>query len=246
MPIVAVALAAWESWVPLQHLHDAIGHANATARAASWASVAGPALAAVKTAGRIGWTFTDAVTLVDDVGITWPLLRVAPAVLKQAVADAVGRWRFSCIAADNNLAPVHPDIHSSEPATCVVIDGSRALRGLLGKGKPVAAVPAWGAHCRPWLASAIAGGQWPQARKATVRGWGLDSRCQLCFSAPGTLQHRRVCPATTPVGGWGDTSTQVKASLARLGGDRTAKLRSCGLLALRVPRPLAIDEPQAR
>ena len=51
-------------------------------------------------------------------------------------------------------------------------------------------------HSSPLL-SAVAGGQWPEARKGAVPKWQIaDDRCQ--HEAAGTLEHRRECTSSNP------------------------------------------------
>ena len=93
---------------------------------------------------------------------------------------------------------------------------------------------------RPDLASAISGGQWPQARKAATPSFGVtDSRCQLCLACPGTLAHRFACSTTRPPEGW--PPPPAAASLARgaIGAQRRGILDQRALLVLRIPTPPA-------
>jgi len=94
---------------------------------------------------------------------------------------------------------------------------------------------------RPWLRSAVTGGQWPQVRVAKLYDEEVDLNCQLCNAATGTLAHRFVCPALRPAEGWGELPRRVDAFIARIGGVRAHTLRTRGILALRVrlshPKP---------
>ena len=248
LPIVAVAMAAWERWVPLQALNGAFDCVLAEYPAGDvpWARVAGPVAAATASAARIGWRFVSATRVIDDVGVTWDVLRNSPACIRAAVTAAVRRWRFARVAVAAGAAPVQHDVAVPTGRRTLTLDATRALRGLLMAGKAVPTVPAWGVHCRPWLASALSGGQWPQARRAMVRGWHADSKCQLCLAADGTVEHRRECAVTRPAGGWGEPPAAAEAFLAKIGADRTARLRRNGIVALRVPAPLVNDEPVFR
>ena len=248
LPIVAVAMAAWERWVPLRALSDAFDHVLAEYPAGDvpWAKVAGPVAAATASAARIGWRFVSATRVIDDLGVAWDVLRNSPACIRAAVAAAVRRWRFARVAAAAGAVPAQPDVAVPVGRRTLILDATRALRGLLTAGKAVPTVPTWGVRCRPWLASALSGGQWPQARRAMVRGWQADSKCQLCLAAEGTVEHRRECTVTRPADGWGAPPAAAEAFLAKIGADRTARLRRTGIVALRVPAPLVNDEPVFR
>ena len=192
----------------------------------------------------------------DDLGRTWDLLRESPAAIEAAVADAVRRWRFARIL--RQFPAAVPSTHDCTISACgdegralvgrTVVADAGILLGSLVRTRPakVDGVPAWDAVCRPWLVSAITGGQWPQSRRAAVRAWDADSRCQLCMADTGTLIHRRSCPATVPAGGWAATLPAVAEFLARLGPERLHLLRTRALLAVRVPAPVVADDAMAR
>ena len=118
-----------------------------------------------------------------------------------------------------------------------MVDFPHVLGGLLRGRAAVKEVPEWRAEFRADLASAVSGGQWPQARRASVRGWTEDNLCQLCFGAPGTLGHRSACPCTRPAGGWSTPPPLAARALARLAPPRAELLRTRGLLTARLPRP---------
>eukprot|EP00973_Karenia_brevis_P047120 6539804-Karenia_brevis.AAC.1 len=84
---------------------------------------------------------------------------------------------------------------------------------------------------RPYLISAISGGQWTQARVASVRDWADDTSCQLCGAEYGTLLHRHECPATMPSGGWQSPPENVQQFFDKLDPKRRLLLTTRGLLA---------------
>jgi hypothetical protein len=258
LAIGAWACAWWEQWVPQAALVAA--HAGAVSRLAAaaspWPLVAGPVAAMVATARRIGWGFLSAGVMLDDLGRTWDLLRESPAAVKVAVAGAVRRWRFARILRQFPVAvpteldctvPACEDWERSVVGPTIVADAGHLL-GTLVRMRPakIDEVPAWDAGCRPWLVSAITGGQWPQARRAAVPAWDSDPRCQLCLADTGTLIHRRTCAAIVPAGGWATTPPAVGAFSARLGAERLHLLRTRALLAVRVPAPVVTDDIMIR
>ena len=94
--------------------------------------------------------------------------------------------------------------------------------------------------CRPYLVSAISGGQWTQTRKAKLPGLTHGTKCQLCFSADGTTQHRHVCSTTTPADGWTQPNSKIKQYCSSLSIDRRNALRDRAVHTVSVPIP----EPQ--
>ena len=128
--------------------------------------------------------------IVGAVHIAQPLARMA-VVAGYAVTVIDPRQAFASPEQFDDVALCNdwPDeaMRALEPdgRTAVVIDGTRMLRSLLRTARPVASVPTGGVQCRAWLVSAISGGQWPQARRAAVKGWHADSLCQLCLGADG-------------------------------------------------------------
>ena len=257
LPIVRWATAWWEKWVPptaLQRAHIAATDNLARGGDRHWQRVAGPVAATIASAWRLGWRFPTARKLVDDIGTEWNLLRHPPAALQDAVKRSVARWRMRRICAafptlanrDLDCPQVHIDGDASVGSS-VVIDLSYALSPLLrGSCRPCPHVPLWDASCRHWLASGIAGGQWPQVRRASVPHWETDPRCQLCFGADGTLEHRRSCPATLPAEGWCDPPAAQRLLIDRLDGDRVRLLRTRALLVMRVAPPPRVSDAQLR
>ena len=62
-----------------------------------WAQVKGPATAVVATAARISWTFTDAGSVMTDLGVVINLRVDPPRVVAEMVYEAVKRWRWKRI-----------------------------------------------------------------------------------------------------------------------------------------------------
>lgn len=88
------------------------------------------------------------------------------------------------------------------------------------------------------MLSAAVGGQWTQARKASVAGWEIsDNKCQLCHLEVGTVEHRFHCVKTMPEGGWPSHPTKGDLAVKRISATRQTHLRHHGILVLRLPAP---------
>ena len=53
----------------------------------------------------IGWLFSGAFTICDDLGIEWGFARDSPAAIARAAAESVARWRFRMAADALSLVP---------------------------------------------------------------------------------------------------------------------------------------------
>ena len=97
------------------------------------------------------------------------------------------------------------------------------------------------------LVSAMLGGQWTQARKAAVPSVCIsDTSCQLCHGASGTLEHRFVCPALVPDGGWPVPTQRACKALHAIDARRRAILQQRALLVIRLPARPSSDEGSFR
>ena len=82
----------------------------------------------------------------------------------------------------------------------------------------------------------MAGGQWPQTRKASVPHWNIkDQNCQLCHKALGTIEHRFECEKTRPTEGWAGIPSELQEKVKALGEDRYRTLKTKGLVCVKVP-----------
>ena len=96
----------------------------------------------------------------------------------------------------------------------------------------------WNPKYKSELASAVLGAQCTQAREANVPAFNIvDTRCQLCHEATGTLQHRFTCTTTCPTEGWPVPPPDVGDVVALLPGARKRHLQLHGLLAVRFEVP---------
>ena len=170
----------------------------------------GPTTAAMLTAGRLGWTFKDARTLVTDDGMTLSLGTDPPAAFRHAIEQAVRRWRVANVIDHHYstrmllkpLCPAHPP--ETVPHMRTQWQRASAAAQLhthaedfssLGHGRCYKHGNEWKSKYASYLLSATANKQWPQARVASTRhpDWNTEVSCQLCKSAPGTLDHRHEC-----------------------------------------------------
>ena len=85
----------------------------------------------------------------------------------------------------------------------------------------------WERDCAPHLLAAVAGGQWPQIKKAHVPKWGItDTRCQLCYDAVGTTEHRYKCKFVKPALGWSMVPDKARLAAGRIGNERLRLLKT--------------------
>ena len=158
-----------------------------------------------------------------------------------AVYRSVRRWRLRRLV-------------RKLPSAVAGLDGEGELVNVMkvvaplvkGARAAVEAAPMWNRSCAADLSSAIAGGQWSQARRAAVRSWAADSRCQLCLEALGTLEHRHVCAATRPIGGWTHASAAVQSTAAAMVPERLSLVRTRGIAVERMPLPAWPQEAELR
>ena len=243
MPLKHWALAWWEGWFTPRTLEVSFRSAELkmAAPGSSWRKVTGPTAATIASMTRLGWVFSSAREIVDDLGASWSFRHDSPAAIAQACKRSVKRWRLArVIKALPTLQPQGCDFGASSAVeSTVLVDFAGSLHSLLhGKSAGVASVPQWCSSLKGDLASAISGGQWPQTRRASVPSWQVtDLRCQLCLSAPGTLEHRHNCAKTVPVDGWPPDPPKADLALRRVGQARAETLRTRGLLVMRLPSP---------
>ena len=129
-----------------------------------------------------------------------------PVAIATAMKRTVRQTRFEEVASQfPGMIPTRGDI-----GTGTSLNGSNVINfaGLLsntatGKVQTLKETTEWEKDCAPHLLSAAAGGQWPQVKKARVPKWGItDARCQLCYAATGTMEHRYDCNFVKPSQGW--------------------------------------------
>ena len=251
LPLHMWAMAHWQWWLSLRQLEDAMAvavEAHPHEQATNWRKVAGPVAALVASLKRIGWTMRNHRLMRSDIDEEFDLLLDPPCVVVQAARRSVRRWRLACIGQlMPALLPQEPDIvvrhdRSGQTPTSthvVSIDFADVLDSVLTSRSRAAhtAFTPWEAKCRGDLRSAITGGQWPQARLASMHSWTDTSECQLCHGAQGTLVHRHSCSATVPTGGWPLPSEKAARFEARLSAPRRILLQTRGLMALKVSLP---------
>ena len=171
---------------------------------------AGPVAALLNSLQLVGWTLASHAILCDDRMRKFDLRLDPRIVVCHAVEASVRRWRLARVARtfhgmedlsvrgeDGTGQPTHL-LHSD------VVDMSRSIRlTRAGRTSVCKSVPGWSNLHGSMLASAISGGQWPQARLFSAKKFDVqDDLCQLCRGAAGTIEHRYQCPATRPSSGW--------------------------------------------
>ena len=207
-----------------------------------WALVSGPADAVVATAARLQWDFVDSSTVKCDDGAVLDLLLDPPIIVADAVKRAVRRWRTRNMALNlPALIPAQPDISYLEVGRSskeVLLNFAEEL-GSLAQCRKAHSCPSfdlWSDRNRADLVSAVSGGQWPQARLASVKHWTDTNLCQLCKEHVGTLAHRLVCPAIVPPEGWQPAPCKA-AMFQEMDGRRHELLSTRGLATLRLVLP---------
>ena len=150
-----------------------------------------------------------------------------------------------CCRRFRRLPKVFPPagIPDASGATTVYLSPMTFLKSLLRNASlRVPCVPLWSPAMRPWLVSAVAGGQWTQSRKSKIdlaAAREVDLLCQLCHNAEGTLLHRWECSCTLPEGGWLQLEDELVPLVADLPPARRDLLRTRGLAVhpVRIPPP---------
>ena len=195
-PLWHWALAVWEGWLGLRGLSRTVDETKGRLLASKspWASTAGPVAAMILTAERLKWVVKSAVHFTTDTGQELDLKVDSPAYLKQQVIDAVWRWRWRRIQANN------PSWAGASEA------GAGAfMRPIFRLLDSRFRHDQWGPQERAGLRSLVAGRQWPQIRLAAA-GYTDSHACYFCQQDaegvegvegvhPGTLAHRHwECP----------------------------------------------------
>ena len=241
LPLLHWATAVWEDWVPGAAMDSAYGQAKLkmTKGKTSWNKVAGPAAALWVTLVRAGWKWNSTTTFTDDEGEEWDARLDPPGTLAAAMNRTTRRRRFLQITSmHQGMLPARPDVGVGvHGRSDIIVDFANTLAPLIrGKVDTISSAPEFEKKHASALLSALANGQWPQTRKAAVPSWNIsDNGCQLCNEAPGTLQHRRVCPFVMPTGGWAQIPENAQLAANTIGQHRLDTLRTTGLLALKLP-----------
>ena len=192
-PIVAWARAMWECWLPQKMMHCMVRRARVALVKARrpWSSVKGPGAAAVATAARIGWTVIDAATAYTDAGREVCFLRDSPAMVALLVQDSVRRWRWNRVCG-SMAGEVQKEV-VWQPVAQLLKSG----RYWTSNREDVLQGPRLSNGEKASLRSAVAGGQWPQA-KLFQANLADHPHCLLCLhngiEVAGTLRHRLQCP----------------------------------------------------
>jgi hypothetical protein len=270
-PMKAWCYAWWQGWQPRRLLAEAFVQAAAKLKGATrspWDVAAGPAAALIATLWRLGWLILGPSTFVSCSGMEVDIAVDPPAAVVALVRADVRRWQLAqvlgalpgarpdrrdfgdpaavattrpgppCFAPESRL--ISPLYASRMPQS--VFGMTAAIGKLLdGPGRAKGRPSGWLMDHKPFLRSAVCGGQWPQVRIAGLAGEGADDQCQLCHDQLGTLEHRRSCQATMPDGGWPAPKRHVQHFLGKISDLRRRILQTRGILLLDVviPRPVA-------
>ena len=170
-PIKEWALAWWQSWQSRDRLQAAYITALVKlnrAKSSPWQRAAGPTAGYILTARRLGWSPAfDSVK--DDLGFVSRFTVDSPAAIAGAVREAVKRWRIRRIAAAiPSMTPSSPDYDPSAPEH-VLLPVVAPLEAFLHRNRATRTTR-WVAQWSASLFSAMCGGQWPQARRARLKG----------------------------------------------------------------------------
>ena len=205
-----------------------------------WRCVAGPTTALLASLQRLGWNMPSSAEAIDDLGCSWSFVDDPPAAILGAGKRSVRRWRHHRIAKDiPGLVPDTVDAGQlAQSGRTVLIDFADVCASVCRQRGPSKLIPFWHATYRGDAVSALSGGQWTQARRASVPRWNIDdNRCQLCLQAVGTVPHRFDCPATRPPGGWPAPPEEAALCRQRIGARRCDLLDYRGHLVLKLPMP---------
>jgi hypothetical protein len=221
-----------------------------------WDVVAGPTAALLATMHRIKWAYNGPYILADDQGRIFNLMLDPPIAIGNAVKESVRRWRLArvirkfpacCPEAPDYIDPLfNPqmlELNGLLPQGTVELTGS--IKKLLAfRGNRTKELSDWKPQFRASLLSSITGGQWTQSRLASHRRWTDDSACQLCKEHVGNVSHRRMCPATLPIGGWSQPREEAGKFLAQLEPSRKRIAMDSGIILTRIvlaPAPIEED-----
>jgi len=257
------AMAVWERWQPpqlMEYTFAAAAERLHTATRTPWDMVTGPASALIATLWRLGWCVLSPTTFVDDHGLQLCCSVDPPAFIADRAKESVRRWQGrKVLDAVPGAIPLTPDFAAARPGPLniperfqahPVYQGARLPTSIVAITAPLGRLTGpkrcrtklltdYGFVHRPWLRSAVAGGQWPQVRVAAANDDGdIETCCQLCRASPGTLQHRAACEATVPEGGWPAPPPGARHFMSTLSNPRKLALSTRGLLGLWLPPPL--------
>ena len=181
-----------------------------------WHKVKGPTAAAILSAARLGWHFQGPHSLTTDTGDMFDMRLDSPAAIVVAIQQSVVRWRAANVLQSFTATRTLLQSPARQPPPSVLPTYSKHWKraqamatirmGLpsldaTNNGKKHKMLPkSWSPKYGPYLVSAMANKQWPQARVAAAKGagWTKDPTCRLCNDAPGTHLHRHSCPVSWP------------------------------------------------
>ncbi len=159
------------------------GRASASAARRAWSEVRGPVGAAIMTLTRIGWSMTNAFTMVDARGNEIVLTTASPALVRRLLVDATIDAAERVVGA--RWAKADPEFEGRRVCPDLAV---KAIRGGMG-GK----MTAQQAAC---FRAAACDGIYTRHR-AVEEGYEVEDECVHC-GAEGDTNHHRIfcCPHT--------------------------------------------------
>jgi len=167
-PIGTWAEAVWSQWLPAAAFRSIVNTAiNKLAdRPSPWAVVSGPGAAMVASARRLGWLVKSATAVTNDLGQDIDFVLDSPAFVKDAVNQAVRRWRA------RRTEEAMPFLRQGRGGFGLHI---MPIYHLLNRKSS----SSWTYKHKGALRSAFIGRQWPQVRLKQA-GLAVCGACQLC------------------------------------------------------------------
>ena len=156
MPLNSYAKACYEKWLPQELLQATFDEVVAELQGSKnkWNCAKGPIAAAVLTAQRIDWTFTNATNVTTDTGTELDLNMDSPAYVCQCVVESVRRRTA------RELEETFPALKGGGRGPITA-----GIRNAMRRNKMASKLhPKWGIKCKASLKSAVANGQWTQSR----------------------------------------------------------------------------------
>lgn len=176
-PVVALATALWEQWLPRKVLSDCMDWTCGHVR--SWGQVRGPLAAALLSMRRVGWSWMSVSCWQTRGGTRFDPCEVGPWVVKKLLTRDVVAWQWDRVSACKES----PELQHLAGGGLL-----QPIRRLLGADRS-ARGPLPGKQ-RSYLRSVVVNGQWPMQR-LHQHGYVDTPGCKCCGEV-GTLLHRHA------------------------------------------------------
>ena len=152
-PVVMLARALWETWFPLNVLHDSIEWSLGAAR--TWAQVRGPLAVALLSMRRVGWDVASLTCWSTRVGVLCNPCEVGPWVVRKLFTRDIEAWQWERDATSSERLALG---HVRRGAVV------QPLRRLLGVEASSQHAEQLTGKQKAYLRSALVNGQWPMHR----------------------------------------------------------------------------------